>query len=53
MIVLWKKRDNLRLRVIMTIAGRHGEQRFLVQKETADHPMHGLFSILLSEVEEA
>ena len=51
-IVTWKKRDNMRLRVMDTRhVGRHGEQRYLVQKETADHPMHGLFSVLPAEVD--
>jgi hypothetical protein len=46
--------EGLRLRVLdANHIGRLGERRLLVQKETADHPMHGLFSVLPSDVDPA
>ena len=50
-IVIWRARNNMRLRVMdQFYIGRHGEHRYLVQKETADHPMHGLFSVPYQDV---
>jgi hypothetical protein len=43
MIVIWKK-NGLRLRVLGQTIGRFGEDRLLVQKETAQDS-HGIFSL--------
>lgn len=45
-------KPGLRLRVLdANHTNRNGQRCYLVQKETADHPMMGLFSVLPSEVE--
>lgn len=49
MIVIWKK-NGLRLRVLAQTIGRFGEDRLLVQKETAEG-VHGIFSVKPDEVE--
>jgi hypothetical protein len=47
-----RMQTGLRLRVMdAQHRGRHGEQLYLVQKETAYHPMLGLFSVRPDEVD--
>jgi len=49
MIVIWKK-NGLRLRVLAQTVGRFGEDRLLVQKETAQG-INGMFSLKPEEVQ--
>lgn len=48
LIVFWKK-NGMRLRVLAEVVGRLGEQRLQVQKETATGA-HGLFSVKPEDV---
>lgn len=51
LIAIWTARNNMRLRVMdQFYINRNGEHCYLVQKETADHPMHGLFSVPIKDV---
>ena len=48
-IVLWTKRNNLRLRVLGENLGQHGERRFEVCKEECPNPRMGRFRVRVSE----
>lgn len=50
-IAIWRTRNNMRLRIMGQFhINRNGQHCYLVQKETADHPMHGLFSVPYQDV---
>jgi hypothetical protein len=52
MIVIWKK-NGMRLRVLDSFAGKFGEARFMVCKETAPNPMMGRFSVRVDDTSAA